>query len=182
MHMMKEWIALFRGINVGGKNIAPMAELRDALGSLDLHNVRTYIQSGNAVFESRAKSATALAGKIGKRMESRFGFQPDLLLLTRADLEQAVACNPFPGAVDEPKSLHFSFLKQVPNQPKLDVLERLKADSESFALTDKVFYLHAPDGIGRSKLAAKVEHSLGVAATGRNYRTVAKLLEMVSDA
>ena len=79
------------------------------------------------------------------------------------------------------KELHLYFLVSRPKKPDLDRLDAVKARSERFALKDTVFYLYAPDGIGRSKLAAAVERSLGVAATARNWNTVEKLLEMVAE-
>jgi uncharacterized protein (DUF1697 family) len=79
----------------------------------------------------------------------------------------------------EGKSLHFFFLASTPAKPDLDALAKLKSSSEEFKLGKNVFYLHAPDGIGRSKLAAKVEKALGVPATARNWNTVSKLMVMV---
>jgi uncharacterized protein (DUF1697 family) len=81
----------------------------------------------------------------------------------------------------EPKTLHLYFLASVPKKPDLAALERVKRDSEQFALTGMVFYLHAPDGIGRSKLAERVERSIGVAVTARNWRTVSKIVAMARD-
>lgn len=179
---MTTWIALFRGINVGGHNRLPMAELRGELEALGLRDVRTYIQSGNVVFEApAARQATALGKTIDQRVEQRFGFRPQLFLLSAAQLRAAIEANPFPQAVGEPKSLHVNFLAEPARDADLAGLEALKAASEAFVLTDSVFYLHAPDGIGRSKLAAKAESLLGVVATGRNYRTVETLWSMVND-
>ena len=91
----------------------------------------------------------------------------------------AVDSNPFPKAVSDPKTLHFLFLAEPAADPDTEALDDMKTTSEEYKLTDGVFYLHAPDGIGRSKLAANAEKHLGVVATGRNYRTVDKLLSMV---
>lgn len=175
---MTTWIALFRGINVGGKNILPMAKLRSDLESLKLENVRTYIQSGNVVFESSAISRSSLSEKIASQVEKHNGFRPQVLVLSREDLLTAIESNPFAAAISDPKTLHFLFLAESPVAPDLQALEDCKAPTEEFQLTDGVFYLHAPDGIGRSKLAANAERLIGVAATGRNYRTVDKLLAM----
>ncbi len=179
---MSTWIALFRGINVGGNHILPMAELREALASLGLREVRTYIQSGNVVFASPAKSAAALGDSIADCIEQQKGFRPRVLVLTPAELSAAADANPYPEAVAEPKSLHLFFLAAPAARADLAAIEALRKPSERYQLTDPVFYLHAPEGIGRSKLAAKIEQKLGVAGTGRNYRTVAKLLEMVQGA
>jgi len=175
---MTTWVALFRGINVGGKNLLPMQDLRDILSSLGCENVQTYIQSGNAVF-SAAAGAGALSTQIKDAIEKRFGFAPQVLLLTAERLKAIVAANPFPDAEKTPKFLHVAFLTEAPADPDLDALSDLKAPSEQFLLFDGAFYLHAPDGIGRSRLAAKVERCLGVATTARNWRTVTKLLGLI---
>ena len=177
---MHTWIALFRGINVGGNNMLPMAKLKTGLESLKLTNVRTYIQSGNVVFQSSSGSSAGLAKKIGDWVESEHGFRPQVLLLTGQQLRDAIEQNPFPEACAEPKSLHFYFLAQPATKADVAALEKVKASSESYRLTEGVFYLKAPDGVGRSKLAAYAEKYLGVVATARNYNTVDRLLSMVS--
>ena len=174
------WIGLFRGINVGGNNILPMAELRRDLESLNFKNVQTYIQSGNVVFESSIRTSSTLAKKIGTKVEEQHGFRPQVLLIKKENLQSAIDANPYPQASKDPKSVHFLFLEKPAKKPDLEALEEIKSKTESFHLTDQVFYFHAPDGIARSKLAAKAEKCLGVVATGRNFRTVQKLLEMTS--
>ncbi|MDF1798271.1 MAG: DUF1697 domain-containing protein [Planctomycetota bacterium] len=178
---MTTWIALLRGINVGGNNKLPMAVLRSELEDLGLGNVRSYIQSGNVVFDSPRKARAALDKLIADRVEEQHGFRPQVFLLQREQLLAAIEANPFRDAEAEPKTLHFHFLAEPATRADLAALDELKAPTESFHLTDSVFYLHAPEGIGRSKLAAKAERLLGVAATGRNFRTVAKLLELTED-
>ena len=177
---MATWIGLLRGINVGGNNILPMAALKKDLESLKLNNVRTYIQSGNFVFESYSKTASSLSGKITRRIEEQHGFRPKLLILNHKELMAAVQFNPFPKAVSDPKTLHFAFLAKPSINPNTKALDESKSPTESYKLTDRVFYLHAPDGIGRSKLAANVEKHLGVVTTARNFRTVSKLLSMAT--
>jgi uncharacterized protein (DUF1697 family) len=177
---MPRWIALFRGINVGGNNLLPMKELVRHLEALKLKNVRTYIQSGNVVFDSGEKNATALATKISKRIEREHGFRPQVLLISREELASAIQANPFPQAVADPKSLHFFFLEKPAAKANIEALNKAKAPTESYVLKGGVFFLHAPEGVGRSKLAATAERHLGVAATARNYRTVEKLAEMAA--
>ncbi len=178
---MNRWIALFRGINVGGHNILPMAELRKNLDALGLKRVRTYIQSGNAVFDSSARSSAALSKKLSHSVEEHHGFRPQLLLLSLDELKAAVKANPYPEAASDPTTLHFTFLAEPVLQLDTAALDALKVASERYLLTDRVFYLHAPDGIGRSKLAAKVEKHLGVLTTSRNFRTVEKLVSMAEE-
>lgn len=175
---MNKIIALLRGINVGGHNKLPMRELVALLESMGLNNVQTYIQSGNVVFESDQTDLPTLAREISAVIGESHGFVPQILLLRLGDLQTAVSQNPFPAAAENHKTLHFYFLESAPANPDLALLESVKIESEQFELIDTVFYLHAPDGIGRSKLATKVERALGVAATARNWRSVSKILEM----
>jgi len=177
---MTKLIALLRGINVIGNNKLPMTELAALLAGMGLRDVQTYIQSGNAVFSCSLKNKATLAAKITAAIKAQHGFAPHVLLLDAAELKQAMAGNPYPDAVAVPKSLHLFFLDEVPQHPDLKSLEAIKAGGEQFKLAGKVFYLHTPDGFGPSKLAARVEKSLGVAATARNWNTVCKLAEMVA--
>ncbi|MEM7612921.1 MAG: DUF1697 domain-containing protein [Pseudomonadota bacterium] len=177
---MTTWIALFRGINVGGKNVLPMAALRSGLASLDLQNVRTYIQSGNAVFDGADDDAQTLKQRITSWIRSQYGYEPALQLLTPAQLQAAVDGNPYADATDKPNTLHLFFLATAAGDADTQALQSACADTEDFMLTDEVFYLHAPDGIGRSRLAANAERYLGVSVTARNLRTVTKLLQMVT--
>lgn len=172
------WIALFRGINVGGHNLLPMRELAALLGKLGAHDVETYIQSGNAVFQHASDDASGIAQRITRAIDRAHGFAPRVLLLTRQQLERAVAANPFLAHAGEPATLHVVFLATLPAQPNLARLNELKTATESFVLVHDCFYLHAPDGLARSKLAAAVERWLGVEGTARNWRTVSKLLEL----
>ena len=178
---MKTYVALFRGINVGGRNALPMKMLVAILEDLGARNVKTYIQSGNAVFVSPEKDASRLANKISSEIKKRRGFEPYVLLLELEDIERTIRKNPFPAAATEPQALHAGFLASAPVKPNLERLESLKSDSERFHLIDKVFYLHAPEGIGRSKLAANAEKLLGVPMTDRNWRTVCKIRDMAKE-
>jgi uncharacterized protein (DUF1697 family) len=175
---MRTWVALFRGINVGGNNILPMKDLVAILENLGAQDVETYIQSGNAVFRSEETDASLLSYRIRAAVEESRGFEPRVLVLGSEEMERAVRSNPFPEAASEPKTLHVYFLACSPERPDLDALEGIKGDRERFVLEGAVFYLHAPDGVGRSKLAANAEKLLGVSATSRNLRTVRKLMTM----
>jgi len=171
---MKTYILLFRGINVGGKNILPMQALSALLEASGYEQVKTYIQSGNVVLNGRQKPGATIA----KAIESRFGFKPQVMILERTEFEKAVKNNPY--RTGEGKSIHFYFCAATP-KPDLRKLSGLAAKTERYAIKGKVFYLFAPDGIGRSKLVANIETCLGVPATGRNLNTVNKLLEMAKN-
>lgn len=172
------YIALLRGINVGSHNRIKMGDLRQLLESLGLKKVQTYLASGNIVFETDKDSKVELAETISTSIETSHGFKPAILLLTFKELQQATKTNPFPKATSEPKYLHFGFLASKPKDPDIQKLENLKKENERFELNGKVFYLHAPDGVGRSKLAANSEKALGVPMTDRNFRTVTKIIKL----
>jgi uncharacterized protein (DUF1697 family) len=178
---MHTYIALFRGINVGGKNSLLMKELVALLENIGAQKVRTYIQSGNAVFQSAEENPLQLAGQISAAIRKGHGFEPRVLILRLDELIQAMTDNPFPEAEAEPNSLHLGFLGNRSEASDFEKLNSLKTATERFHLTDTVFYLHAPEGIGRSKLAANAEKLLGVAMTVRNWRTVFKVREMAED-
>ncbi len=131
---MKTYIALFRGINVGGRSILPMKELVSILESLDAQNVKTYIQSGNAVLQHEEKDPLRLASRISAEVKKSRGFEPHVMLLDSKEFEKAMAGNPFPEAEFEPNTLHLGFLASKPTNPDLKKLESLKADSERFVL------------------------------------------------
>ncbi len=175
---MNSYVALFRGINVGGKNSLPMKELVGILEKLGCRQIQTYIQSGNAVLKSAEKDPVALTSRITAEVKKRRGFAPFVLLLSLKEFEKVVEENPFREAKNEPQAVHVGFLASTPKAPDLKALESIKAANERFRLIDRAFYLYAPDGIGRSKLAANTERLLGVSMTDRNWRTVSKLLEM----
>ncbi|WOJ92538.1 DUF1697 domain-containing protein [Congregibacter variabilis] len=168
---MSTYVALLRGINVGGNNPLPMKALKLCLQDAGYSNVQTYIQSGNIVLDAD----TNPKDELGPLIEKSFGIEPAIMVMAKEEFSAAHTTNPFEGAGN---TIHFYFCDAEPalDQPKLDLL---LASSESYALHGKVFYLHAPDGIGRSKLVANIESCLGVAATGRNLNTVGKIASML---
>jgi uncharacterized protein (DUF1697 family) len=175
---MHTYIALFRGINVGGKNALPMKDLVSIFENLGTSHVKSYIQSGNVVFRSASTDMSSFCKRLGIEIKERCGFEPHIFVIDASEFETAIKSNPFPDAESEPRSLHFGFLAVAPQNPDLKKLESLKSDSERFCLMGRVFYLHAPEGVGRSKLAASSEKLLGVTMTDRNWNTVCKLKEI----
>jgi len=157
-----------------------MNELVETLIGLDLQNIQTYIQSGNVVFKSKKINVITLADRMSKAIKISHGFKPEVLLLQLDDFKNALLSNPYKETEIEPKTLHLYFLKSQPKNPDLKKLESLKQDNERFTLLNTVFYLHAPDGIGRSKLASHIEKTLGVAVTARNLSSVCKILALAT--
>lgn len=172
-------VALLRGINVGGKNSLPMRALRELLGEIGCHDISTYIQSGNVVFKSN-ESVAALSKRLPGLIEKRFGFEPFVLILTGDVLTEIAAANPYSDDDIEPKFVHVNFLARKSKEPDVDGLRERQSTTEHFTLTDHALYLRAPEGIGRSRFAADAEKLLGVPTTGRNWKTVCKLVEMVA--
>lgn len=178
--MSKTWIALLRGINVGGNNIVKMASLREELGQLGLQNVQTYIQSGNVVFTTEGRaSRSSLEKQIASVLLETFDVESTVLVLSEAELRKSISDNPF-GEELEPKSLHFYFLYSKPKKVDWQQFERLAANQERYELKNRTLYFSAPNGLARSKLAVSMEKLLGVNATGRNLRTVSKIAELIS--
>jgi len=157
----------------------PMKDFRDLLAALGCEDVATYIQSGNAVFKHDSDSAS-LSGSITAAIASSCGFEPSVVVLSAAEFSAVVAKCPFEREAIEPKFLHAWFLREAATAVNTERLNALASGGEKFVLTDSAFYLHAPNGIGRSKLGGQVEKCLGVLATARNWRTISKIAEMLS--
>ncbi len=177
---MNRWVSLLRGINVGGKNIVPMKDLRAVLVQLGYQDVQTYIQSGNCVFRSDHSDSAPISSEISERVFDQFGIRPGVITLSKTELLHAIAANPFAANGEtDPKSVHFFFLEHKPSKPNLEALNSVRASTERFELKHAVFYLLAPNGVGRSKLVTQVERQLGVTVTARNQRTVDKLAGLI---
>jgi uncharacterized protein (DUF1697 family) len=175
---MQSFVALLRGINVGGNNPLPMRDFVRLLQALGARDVKTYIQSGNAVFRMTGAQSDKLAAQFASAIQREFSFEPLVLVMLLEQLEQAIAHNPYPDAQAPGNTLHLGFLAHEPAHAELGKMEALRIESERFQITGQVFYLHAPDGIGRSKLAARAEKLLGVGMTLRNWQTVCRLAEL----
>jgi uncharacterized protein (DUF1697 family) len=170
-------IALLRGINVGGNKKVPMAELRTLLTEAGFTNVRTYIQSGNVVLDHPRRSDEKLQDEIEVHIAGHFGFDVPVIVRHATQLAAVIDANPFPDA--DTSKLHVGFLRGDAAAGAEDVLAAKAAGAEEFALVGRELYLHLPDGLGRSKLAASLDR-LGTPVTARNWRTTQTLLEMAS--
>ena len=155
-----------------------MKTLTAVLQGLGCSDVRTYIQSGNVVFDEPAGAEVSPAS-IAAALRAETAVDTRVRLLTVAALREAADGNPFAG--EEARTVQLFFLESAPAEPDLDAIRDLCKDSERWRLAGAVFYLHAPEGIARSKLAAAVERKLGVGATARNWRTVCKVLEIAGE-
>lgn len=155
-----------------------MKDLKATLEGLGFTNVKTYLQSGNAVFQDKSSDTGQLSRDIGMAINESHHFTPEVLVLSLEEFRSAMASNPFPDGEPDPKTLHLFFLKSHPEIPDLEKLKSLQSANENFELSEKVFYLHTPDGVGRSKLASNVEKALGVVVTARNWRSVGAVMSL----
>ncbi len=175
---MHVFVSLLRGVNVGGHNKVGMDALRDLYRQLGLHEPRTYIQSGNVVFGVKQGRVTAkvLEGAI----EGKFGFRPGVVLRTAGELRRTLADNPFQKRTDiDPAKLLVNFLAESPSKAALADLQRLAAGPEEVRAAGREIFIYFPDGAGRSKFPwATLDRVMKTTVTGRNLRTVTKLLEM----
>ncbi|MFJ8047184.1 DUF1697 domain-containing protein [Streptomyces luteogriseus] len=179
--MTTTYAALLRGINVGGSRKVPMADLRTLLTGLGLDDVRTHLQSGQAVFASGHGDEESLAGEIARALEKRFGFGVDVIVRDHAYLRAIKDACPFPAAELEPKQLHVTYFSAPVTPDRFAEIDQGAYLPEEFRLGDRALYLYAPNGLGRSKLAehlSKPRINKGVIATTRNWNTVVKLVEM----
>ena len=173
---MGVWVALLRGVNVSGAGRLPMAEFRELLAGLGLSAVRTYIQSGNAVFESEL-SAVKLEAAIRDAVAARYGFAPETFVLGADDLVAAATEHPFAGA--DPARVHVCFLRKTPS-PDEAALRALALPGDGWHIGPCRFTLHTPGGYGSSKLAEKLPRLLPQPMTVRNLRTLEALRAMLA--
>ena len=173
------FIALLRGINVGGHNLIPMPELRSLCGDLGWGDVQTYIQSGNLVFKAPAAPARLEADLEGA-IERRFGFPISIIVRAAADWPAYVRGNPYPDESEgEPNRVMLALAKAPPKPDALENLRRRADSGERIAQVGDALWLHYKDGIGKSKLTpVLLDRLVGSPVTARNWRTVLKLHEM----
>jgi uncharacterized protein (DUF1697 family) len=181
--MTTTYAALLRGINVGGAKKVPMADLRTLLEGLGHGGVRTYLQSGQAVFASDHGEEESLAVELAGAIEKRFGFAVDVIVRDHAYLKAIADGCPFPAAELEAKQLHVTYFSAPVDAERFAEIDQAAYLPEEFRLGDRALYLYAPNGLGRSKLAehlSKPRLNKGVIATSRNWNTVVKLVEMTA--
>ncbi|MFE5730464.1 DUF1697 domain-containing protein [Streptomyces sp. NPDC056528] len=183
--MTQTYAALLRGVNVSGRRKVPMPELRSLLEGLGHRNVRTHLQSGNAVFTTGADaSEEELTAAIEDAIEDRFGFRVDCLVRDGAYLAAVADACPFPTAGIEGKQLHALYFSGPPDAERFAAIDQEAYRPEAFALGDRVLYLYVPEGLGRSALGDAVSRpslSKGLVVTARNWNTVLKLVEMTRE-
>lgn len=173
---MAKWVAFLRGINVGGHRKVPMADLRRiVIGHASGTDVRTYIASGNVMFEAEG-TANGLGAALQAGIAEVFGFDVPVLVLGEKAMRDVLDGCPFPR--DAGKTVHAFLCCETP-RVDMEAVDALRVASEQLTIVGKTVWLYAPDGIGRSKLAAKLD--LGVEVTSRNLNTITKMVAMLDD-
>ncbi|MCF0057260.1 DUF1697 domain-containing protein [Dyadobacter sp. CY356] len=180
---MKTYIAILRGINVSGHHMIKMAELKTMFETLPFENVRTYIQSGNIVFDASPGEERDFENLIHDVIQKTFSFSVPVIVLEEKELKDVRQHNPFlTGRNEDVTKLHVTFLAAIPN---IDHIEKLKETArflpDEWILDGKVIYLFCPNGYGKTKLTNNFfENKLKVTATTRNWKTVNELISMTS--
>ncbi|MFZ0040967.1 MAG: DUF1697 domain-containing protein [Solirubrobacteraceae bacterium] len=175
-------VLMLRGINLGPTRRVPMPDLRALLSDAGYGSVRTYVQSGNVVLESRAGSAK-LERETERLISERFGFDVPVIARTHAELAAVVERNPLEEVADNPKRYQVSFLSDEIDAGTVERLQTLAHESERVVVHGREVYAWHPEGVARSKLwNALAGKGLGVRATARNWTTVTTLLDMASEA
>jgi uncharacterized protein (DUF1697 family) len=172
-------VALLRAVNVGGRNRVAMAQLRELLEGLGYGEVRTHLQSGNAVFTAGAAPPERVAREIERALADELGLAVNVLVRTHAELEAVVAQNPLLDIAGDHARLLVTFLSDAPAQEALSGLAPADFEPDVFAVGEREIYVWYPDGVRATRLSnAFWERRLGVVATGRNWNTVTRLLEL----
>ncbi len=180
---MNTFISLLRGINVSGQKKIRMAELQSLYESLNLVKVKTYVQSGNVVFDTTEQDAAKLAALIETQIEQTFGYTVPVLNREANDFQRIIDSNPFLNERNEdPAGLLVTFLYSPPAKSKLSHLNIPNNEAAEFFVGDKEIFLFCPNGYGRTKLSNNFfERKLDVPATTRNWKTVNALHKMVEE-
>jgi uncharacterized protein (DUF1697 family) len=177
---MPTCIALLRGVNLAGRKMVPMSELRAMAETLKLANVRTLLQSGNLVFRS-TKRATALETLLEGEIERRLGLHTEVMVRTEDEWRSLIAANPFTKeAKDAPSYLLVHVMRVAPTREQLATLRRAIVGRERIEIDDRHAYIVYPDGVGQSRLStALLDRHFGSRGTARNWNTVTKLAAML---
>jgi uncharacterized protein (DUF1697 family) len=182
LRFMTGYVAFLRGINVGGNKRIKMADLRRALENVGIDQPTTILQSGNVILESNA-DAEALIDIIETSIETSFGFHSDVIVRTKQEIERMVGNEPFDdGQLADPRMAHVMFMKSEPDPGAYHDLRAAYEGPEAMKLVGRDFFVHYPDGSGRSNLAGKtIEKALGVTGTARNWNTVTKIYQTITE-
>ena len=179
---MPVYVVLLRGINLGSKRRVAMADLRSLLEGLGYDDVRTHLQSGNAVLKAPTRSAATVEKAVERAIESELGLEVDVIARTAQQMAAVVEADPFQGVATEPARYLVTFLEKKPPASWLDSVDPETYAPEQAAVVGKQLYLWLPKGVHDSRLARKLtDKKLGGTATSRNWNVVTKLAEMAAE-
>ena len=180
---MARSIALLRGVNIGPHKRIRMADFRAELETLGYTHVRTYVNSGNAVFTADEGISTAnLATEIHDQLVTSRGLDVCVMVRSGKELHRVIDRNPFPDVVATPKLLHVSFLGDLPHLARVAALETAPRGLDEFRVDGTVMYLHYPNGLANATfMPNRLDRALGVATTSRNWTTVSALASLASN-
>ncbi|HLG72820.1 MAG TPA: DUF1697 domain-containing protein [Chloroflexota bacterium] len=177
---MAWYIALLRGVNVGGRGKVSMAELARCLEGLGFQKVNTLLNSGNVVFTAPDQPTSKLEQVLETETAAKLGLRSDFMVRTTSEMEEVIAANPFPAfAAEDPSHYLVMFLKAQPAPAAIQALKASIPGREELEVVGRHAYVCYPEGIGRSKLT--IEPKLKVSGTGRNWNTVQKLAALARD-
>ena len=178
--VMNHYISLLHGINVGGQRRIRMEELRALYESLNFNNVRTYIQSGNVIFDSHKSSISGLTNTIETAIEQTFGFSVTTLIRKKKEFYNLIESNPFLDECNgDITKLHVTFLSDTPSSSSVIEIKEVDYGSDQLFISGKEIHLYCPNGYGRTKLSNSFfERKLGMSATTRNWKTVTTLFDL----
>jgi uncharacterized protein (DUF1697 family) len=166
---------------MGGRNLLPMKDLVRLFEAAGCARIQTYIQSGNVLFTASRARAERLPGLIGEGIAERFGYRIPVLLRTAEELGETICHNPFLAAGASENWLHVLFLASQPDAQRVAALDPLRSPTDAYAVRGREIYLQCPNGVGNTKLTCPYFDSrLATVSTGRNWRTVCKLFELLS--
>jgi uncharacterized protein (DUF1697 family) len=172
-------VALLRAINVGGRNSLPMKALAAMFEELGCRNVRTYIQSGNVVFEASDALARRVPQAIHAAIQKQVGFSAPVVTRSARELEKAAKAHAFAKKAKDAKALHFAFLAEAPSAERIALLDPKRSPPDEFKVIGRDIHFHLPNGVGPSKFTnVYLDAKLATVSTLRNMATVQRLLEM----
>ena len=176
------YLALLRGVRVGGKAKLPMKELAVIFAEAGATEVRTYIQSGNVVFGAAgASEAREIGARVTVEIARVYGYPGRIVLRSAEEMRSVLKNNPFAKAGADAEMLHVYFLADVPDAAAVKGLEAERSPGDSFAVRGREVYLHLPGGMARTKLTnAYFDGRLKMVSTARNWRTVGVLAGMMA--
>jgi uncharacterized protein (DUF1697 family) len=178
--MSNVYVAMLRGINVGGNNLVPMKDLAAMFSDTRCEKVQTYIQSGNVIFHAPAKLGAQVPEAITALLQKRLGLKIPIVVRTLAQMNAVTVNNPFLTAGAPESELHVCFLADTPTQQSIELLDPHRSPPGQFQVRGQEVYLWLPKGVGTTKLTNEYFGSkLGTVSTQRNWRTVTKLLALM---